>query len=447
MNEGQQHVHYSAVRDGDSYPIVDHDGKQPSVTLNMAYDGESGTEMAYQDAHPGKPLYAAKRWDMQRPTVGNTTTNRVRRMNLYFEDRIEYYITKGMTAGSSESGWRRLDETDSDYKPDDMQEAVLTDPYGRQYTATVRWLTSDGAPTGAPVGNPVRHMRHDARGNAYGRSRLADVVPGLNDAINRAGVSLQAAALLSGFKEVIITGFYPDVDRETGVNTAIRRSPSAMHYIEEKDVGVNTTPETDLNQLISVLDKWIVIAATLTSTPLSLFNLTAHTPAEGTQKQLESALVQSVKRLQRGFGQVWQDVVRMMLKFDALYSPDESAVVPIEAFDQIDDWDINIEWEPAETRNNLEEREIAATDIAQLGMPKEFVWERFFGAEEIARMNDMLSTRTNKAIGALAESIAEAERAAQQAAAQTTVTGTGPAVATLPIAATTTTDEAVPNAA
>jgi len=411
MDDGQQHSYFSAGRDGDSYPIVDYDAGYPRITLNMAYNGDSGTEVAYEDGHPNAPLYAVKRWTMQRPTVNNLSTHRTYRMNMYFNNRIEYYLSAGIASGMRESGWRRLIPGDRDYIDDLMQEAILQDPYGRDYTATVVWLTADGTPTGEPVGNPVKHLRHDSRGDAYGRSRIADVVPGLQDAINRSGVALQTATLLNGFKELVITKFYPTVDND-GVSNALKRMPGAIHYISD-DASIFQTTETDLNQLIAVMDKFVILAATLTSTPLSLFNLTAQTPAEGTQKQLESALITSVENSQRSYGNTWKEVVRQQVKLDTLYN--EESTIPIEMYSQIDEFDININWEKAESRNDLEEREIASIDIQQLGVPKEFVWESFWSAEEIARMKTLSSMQRNAIIGTLAARTMQLEQQPDEA--------------------------------
>lgn len=429
MNADQTNSYFSAARDGDAYPIVDYDKGFPRITTNQAYDGESGTEMAYEDAHPNQPLYAAKRWTVQRPVVGNTTTNRVFRMNLYFNNRIEFYISQGMKAGSKESGWRPLEPGDRDYVAatlDDegrqvgagMQEAEILDPYNRPYTATVVWLTVDGTPEGEPIGNPVKHMRHDADGGPYGNSRIADIVPGMADAANRSGISIQGAQLLNGFKETIITGFYPKTDK-SGTSNALKKSPGAYQYIDSKDASATQLSETDLNQLIAVLDKWIVVSATLTSTPLSLFNLTAHTPAEGTQKQLESALVIAVEQSQRAHTTTWQDTVIEQIKFDTIYGGDES-VIPLEMYDQIDDFDINIIWEPAETRNDLEERQIAVIDTTQLGVPQEFIWKQFYSEEEITAMKQMGSQLQGVVLGQMAEAVLtiEEQNAARLAAGE-----------------------------
>jgi hypothetical protein len=429
MNADQTNSYFSAGRDADAYPIVDYDKGYPRITTNQAYDGESGTEMAYEDGHPNQPLYAAKRWTIQRPVVGNAKTNRVYRMNLYFDNRIEFYISAGMTAGSKESGWRRLAPGDRDYVAamldesgraigTGMREVEILDPYNRPYTATVVWLTVDGTPDGEPIGNPVKHMRHDADGGPYGNSRIADIAPGLADAVNRAGISTQNAQLLNGFKETVVTGFIPKTDK-SGKSNALKKSPGSYQYIESSEASVSQLGETDLNQLIAVLDKWIVVCATLTSTPLSLFNLTAHTPAEGTQKQLESALVTSVEQSQRAYTATWQDAVIEQIKFDTLYAGEES-VIPLEMYDQIDDFDINIIWEPAETRNELEERNIAVIDTQQLGVPQEFIWKQFYSEEQIAEMEQMVSLRQGQVLGQMAQNVLaiEEQNAARLAAGE-----------------------------
>jgi len=408
MDGGQQDAHFAAARDADAYPIVmyDTEAMRPTVVLNESFDGDAGVEVAYEDAHPQTPLYAVKRWEMQRPTVGNANTPRVLRMNVYFDNRVEYYISQGVTGSKSQAGWRPLQYGDRDFVADQMTLEQLNDPYNRPYEACVVWQTDNGRESGTPLGLQVKHLRHNARGNPYGRSRIADIVPGLQDAINRAGLSIQAAALLSGFKEAVITGFFPKKDPE-GVSNAMKRSPAAVHYFGDKEVSITQFAESDLMQLISVLDKFIVLAATLTSTPLSLFNLTAQTPAEGTQKQLEQALVTAVEKAQRDFGQTWQNIIRQMLVFEAAFNPNgKLSVADIVA---IPEWDINVEWANPQTRNELEDRQIAVIDYTQLDVPIEMVWKRFYSAEEIAKMQELESVRTGQAIGNLAQQVIDLE--------------------------------------
>src|SRR5690606_34099435 len=108
---------------------------------------------------------------------------------------------------------------------------------------------------------------------------------------------------------------------------------------------------------IEVKDSLIKDAATLTATPLSYFNLTGQISAEGTQKQLESALLAKTTRNQTVFGNAWEDMARMWLRLEAVYG-DELAAYKND-LTALDDIELSCEWHPAETRNEREVIELA----------------------------------------------------------------------------------------
>lgn len=378
LDEIEQNLYQAAARDGDAYTITEYDFEagQPVVVPQWTYgeddlSDEVGTEMAYQDGMPNRPLYATKTWVVRRPSYTTTTSALERRLYVYFPDRIEKYTSAGV--GLTQA-WLPLPDDADDFDADwDQPRVVLEDRYGTPYTATITPLVADEQ--GTPLGLPVTHFRNDARGSEYGRSDIADVVPGLATAVNRSGLALQAAAMINGFKEVWATNWSPDTDQDGKATNAIKRSPGAVHYFDSGgDPGVATGQyaETDLQQLINVMDSFIIKIATLTSTPLSLFNLTAHTPAEGTQKQLESALLAKVARSQVAFGAAWERVIRYMLILEWRFGEKLRAYT----LDQIRAWDIDIEWEDTQTRNELEEIEIAAAEIERLQYPVELIWKR-----------------------------------------------------------------------
>lgn len=398
MDEGQQNVHYTTARDGNSYLFVYWDPKtgMGRFAFNRAYDGDSsGADMFYQDDDASQPICAVKVWTVQRPIIGNGSTGRVQRKNVYYEDRVEKYIRGQVGSALGHAQWRPLAQGDPDWE-DTLEFVTLLDVFGTPYQATVAWWTDTLTNTGQPLGIPAAHFRHGARGEAYGRSAIADIAPGMQDMINMTGASLLAATVLSGFKVTWANKFLPQ-------STTLAVYPGAILYNEE-DGTFGQLQETNLLQLVEVLNTHIKNAATLTSTPLTFFNQTGQMPAEGTQKQLELGLLAKTRRNQTGYGNAYEDAIRMLLKLESLFGADVTLTL-----EQIDALQITCDWEPAQMRNEKEETEIAQMHEA-LGVPKEFIWRRLgYTVDEIEEFQSTTELKQNQAMGQLAVMIAEQE--------------------------------------
>lgn len=419
----QANTHYGACRDANSFNIAWYDKvkSQPCLTFNKAFDGdESGCEILYDDGDPTRPILAVKTWTLERPAAGQAAFGKVQRRNVYYADHIEKLINMSETSGSNGKsgkfaniGWRALSPNDIDWD-DGAELATLTDRYGKERVAAVSWWTDTGTQDGIPLGIPVIHFPHSARGSAYGRSTIADVVPGLQDAINRAGIALQTAAVLSGFKVITATGFALPAGQELWLQ------PGAILGNENDSGSWGQLSESNLMQLIEVKNSFIKDAATLTSTPLSFFNISGQIAAEGTQKQIESALLAKTRRNQTAFGNAYEDAARMMLKLDMVFNKDTEVKLTLE---QIDDLDINCQWEPAEMRNELEEREIARIDKEAFGVPEEMLLAKWYSPDELAQIGEAQSLKRNQVMGALAQKLAQMEQANEQPTPQMMAAG------------------------
>jgi hypothetical protein len=419
LDEGQRGAHQPAVRDGDSFAIVWFDKEQGEsrVALHKAYDGqESGVDMFYVDNDPLQPLYAVKVW-----IAKDTNSVKVRRKNVYFADRIEKWISEGYVAGSvfADADWRPLRFGDDDWTKE-LAEVPAMHSSSREL-ATVEWWTETGtAPQyneqgvftggGMPLGLPVFHFRHESEGEAYGVSTIEPLVPGLQDAINDAALSVLVAQKLAGYKVNWATGFDPQTSTYTTY-------PGATVYNPEPDGDFGQFAETDLRQLVEVKDTFVKDAATLTATPLTYFNLSGVIPAEGTQQTLESALLAKTRRNHVSFGNAWEDIFRYMFKLEKVWGTTLVAY-SVELLQSVN---IDTVWESAQMRNELNEAEIAKIH-KELGVPDRWVWKKLgYSEDEIDQFQTMREVRRNETIGALAERIAVTEAAnngAQQTANQ-----------------------------
>lgn len=398
MDEGQQNVNYAASRDGNAGLMAwwDDTAQQARLSFNKAYDGDSsGAEWLYQDDDPAQPICAVKIWTVERPVIGNANVGRVQRKNVYYDDRVEKYINRNADGTYAAAGWRPLVQGDPDYEAG-IQTGTFTDVMGSEYTATFNWWTDTSGAGGAPLGIPLIHFRHQARGSAYGRSSLADIAPGLQDTINMTDGALLAATMLSGSKVTFATNFDPSTN-------TISVFPGAIIY-NTQEGGFGQLQESNLLQLIEVLNHYIKLAATLTSTPLSFFNLTGQVAAEGTQKQLESALLAKTRRNQTSLGNAYEDAIRMLLKLEAVFGNEVGL-----SLEEIDALDIAIEWEDAQVRNEREVAELAILRHEKLHTPIDVAWsEAGYNADEIEAMREDYEVRRNQAMGALVEQLAGA---------------------------------------
>lgn len=402
MDQAQIHANTSAIRDGNAYLIPYHDEAtgEPRLAVNLAYDGDVGTEMLYEDdGNPNSQIAAVKIWTLRRPVVGNAGVGKVRRKNIYYADRIEKYISRSPVQG------RFAHATWEPYTGDGDPVETLVDDYGNPYEAAVMWWTDTRTRTGQPLGIAVQHLRR-GRGRAHGVSVLKNVVPSKQDLLNLAEASLLAATLLSGFKEHWLLG----ADLSDG--TRIDSLPGAVHWMTNNDgspINYAQSQETNLLQLIDVKNSHIKDAAMMTQTPLSFFNISGEIPAEGTLLQLEAGLVAKTRRNQTALGNGYEDAVRMMLKMESGRSVDATLA-------EIDGWEIACQWEPAEIRNQQAQHEMAVTEYRELDVPREIVWRKRldYTPEEIEQALQMYSERQREAMGQLATEIANVEQANQQ---------------------------------
>lgn len=271
--DGQQGVvHLAAVRDGDTYVLVEWDNVKgiPIFTQENAHDGSEGMHIVYSDERRRVPLLAVKRW-----TITSGMNVLTRRTNIYYSDRIEKYSDMG-----TGQAWQQFYEDGSDVWP-------------------IPW-TENGAEGGVPLGLPVFHFRNKDQGASYGVSELDNVTPG-QDALNKTVVDLLGAADTTGFQMLTATGV-PETDKYTvGPGMLLRSSNDAASF--------GSIPSGDLSSLMALKDSWFADIAKITRTPTSFFQLTGAIAAAGTLKEQRSGLDAKAEGCQVTFGNDWEDVM------------------------------------------------------------------------------------------------------------------------------------------
>lgn len=402
-------LHYASARDGDSYAIVEPfasgDGSsrryiRPRIIFREAYDGETGVDMVYLDNDPSKPLYATNTWIAE---VKNETGVRVLRQNVYLPDRVLKLVSDS-TIGSTAGTWLP-------YTADGTLEVIETYLNGVKLVAGVQWWTKTGKEGGEPLGIPVIHFPHNPNGSAYGRSTLADVVPDLQDRLNRAAAALEYATLFAGFNVHVLLGgdigddpANPDTSSNS-VGSKIEAVPGMIFHVGDAAASVATLSATNLEQLIRVKESCLRDIAMVSKTPLPMLNPSGDVAAEGTLQQMEAPLLAKTASNHTVYGNGWEDATRMMLKIDATFEGGQTSMT----YEEIDNLDLTAEWDDPETRN--EATEIAnAISKQSLGIPnRQLQKELGYSPDEIASFEVDAMAKRNAVIAGLGNAISQME--------------------------------------
>jgi len=366
MDGMQGIVHTSAVRDGDGYVLVEwnEEAGRPVFSYELAFDGTEGAELHYEDER-NKPAFASKRW---RTKIGNST-GKVRRLNCYYPDRIEKYISN---SGEFEGAWQPYKEPGQPWP--------------------IPWVDR----TGQPLGIPMVHFKNSDEGYNYGQSELRSVVP-LQNALNKSLIDLLAAADTTAFRIYTMLGDDPsDLDVAPGSWVYSTRPPGG-----DNGAAISFIPGEDLSPLIALKDSFAIEIARVSRTPLSYFQISGQRAAEGTLKQEESGLLAKVAQRQVGFGNAWEDVLSMARRLANVYGGgpemDESE-------------SISTQWAPAGTRDDKAEAEVAQIKSG-LGVPQEQLWSELgYSAEEIEHMLEMKEREQAESQKMLSQALLQAER-------------------------------------
>ena len=277
MGQRAGEVHAEALTAGDAYVIVWLDA-EGNVTIYP--QGAANVTVRYDPETPGRLLWAAKVW---------ITGDKRYRLNLYYPDRIEKYITRG----SSEAG---LPTNSNGFVPFEVpgESWPLTHNFGHV---------------------PVFHFANNARVGRFGRSELADIVP-LQDALNKAIADMLVAMEFVALPQRWATGLEVEIDEATGKPRApFVPGADRIWSVASEETRFGQFDPADLGQFLEVQEKFRKEIATVSRTPMHFIVPPAgQWPSGEALRSAESALLKKVWDRQIAFGNVWEDVMRFALR-------------------------------------------------------------------------------------------------------------------------------------
>lgn len=366
MDATQKVTHKSAVRDGDAYMIIswDNDNKRPIFTHELAFAGDCGVKVHYSNERRGVVDFASRRWRVEQGLGAGS----VRRMNLYYPDRIEKYVSN---SESSEGNWQKYDDGSG----------AWPNP----------WVNKRGE----PLGVPVVHFKNNDQGYDYGSSELAPMIP-LQNALNKTIIDLLAAADTSAFRLLYMIGDDP---------SSLSISPGAWIYSTRPPGGdsgaaIGVVPGEDLSPMIALKDAFVMEIARVTRTPMHYFQTSGQVAAEGTMKQEEVGLISRAEDRQVSFGNAWEDAMKMAIRLSNAFGGtalDETQM-------------LTTLWVQAEIRNEQIEMQNLKVK-SELGIPQEQVWrEMGYNDDQIATMRQMKEQEAASSANSLALALLRQQR-------------------------------------
>lgn len=350
MDTKSPDVHREALTMGDGYVIV-----WPDNEMNVQIWPQDAEQMAvqYDPDSEGRILRASKLWQIDDGRY---------RMNLYFTDRIEKYVTRTAKKVRPNIGdWKHFIPYGED------GESTVDNPYGVV---------------------PVFHFPNRRVGR-MGVSELTDVIP-LQDGLNKAVADMLVTMEYSAFKQRYIIGLEVEVDPATGRpidNTLDAAGVDRVVAIPDPDAKVGQFDATDLTQFLKVQEKFWASAARVSGTPLHYFYIVeGDFPSGEAMKSAEARFVKKIVERQKSWGKVWREVMRF-----AMYIEGDLTEAQFTA--PVDEGGVKlaVTWGPAEPRSQTEIADTAVKKKAVGVSPSQILKELGYDDETIDRMLEELA--------------------------------------------------------
>lgn len=267
---------------GDGYAIVEVDPDNGDVLVWPQY--AENIRVKYSDTRPGRITQAARRW--HDPDIKRL------RLNLYYPDRIEKYVSAREFTELSGVDWNTKDWVRHEAEGEPW-------PVYLNVKDTV----------------PVFHFANNARVNAYGTSELRDVIP-IQDNINESLNLLNVGMRFYAWPQMWVIGV--GIDEDSG--TALQRVQAGIDRMlvltgdGENRASVGQFAPASMSPYLEVIDADDHRISRVSKVPARYLNQESQA-ISGTSKRMdESPFVSKIEDRQRAFGYVWSEVIRYGLR-------------------------------------------------------------------------------------------------------------------------------------
>lgn len=307
-------VHRNALVCGDAYVIAWPGDTDGSVELH--YNSPTTVRVFYDPENPHRTAFAAKVWHI------GSREDKQTRVNLYYPDRIERWISRHGTTGSE-------DDQYDEFTDDDTAAWPTPNPYG---VVPVFHFRSDD-----PYGRP-EHI------DAYGpQNAITKLAATMMTTVDYQGFpqryrlrALNAATLADGAR--LGDSLLDDDDNLPGDDAPLEAHPGTILDLPDTQ-SVGQFPNADMDAFLRPLAFFIRAMASTTATPLRFFDPTGQIPSGQALRADEAPLAEKIGDRQTWFGDEWRDLLTFAMAVAG--NPVSTVDVqwqPVQVASDEDDW-------------------------------------------------------------------------------------------------------------
>lgn len=313
-------IHDSTLTHGDSYVIVWEGREDGDVDIHR--NSPTQVRVFYDPEDDRTVLFGIKTW---------TTSKKFQRVNVYYADRIERYIS------ATESKTFKTD--DSDFVPyfdsangETEEDSVIENPYGKV---------------------PIFHFRTDyvnprpEHFEAYGAQNLLNKIVVSHAAAMDYTSFPQRYALLEAQKLVgeddpdLAFGDGDEEVDESGDGDLTSSPGSVWQMRGVKEVG-QFDPANPEN-FLKPIEAYQHAMSTVTRTPMHMYELGGEPPSGESRRVLEMPLIKKIGNRQKSFAATWKELMAFALVIAGYNVASETIDVtwdPATSTDDLDLWDL-----------------------------------------------------------------------------------------------------------
>lgn len=287
-------VHKEALKCGDAYIFV-----WPNMRGEAVFypNKAANVTVATDDNSPGNILWAAKAW---------RATDKHIRLNIYYADRIEKYISRSESQGELpdpkdfiqfgiRNAEREINDTTNPQSEFRNPQSVVPNPYGVV---------------------PVFHFANNADLGTHGRSELEAAMP-VQDGLNKSVLDMLVAMEFSAFRQRWAAGIEIEFDDNGKPIPPFKAGVEHIWLTENPNARFGDFEASQLDQFLKVKDSFRIDMASVTGTPLHYFlQQTGGFPSGESLKKAETRFLAKVRDRQESFGQVWADSMAFALTIE-----------------------------------------------------------------------------------------------------------------------------------
>lgn len=297
-------LHKEALKCGDAYMIV-----WPNKFGEAIFypNKAANVTVAHDEDAPGRIAWAAKAW---------RTDDKHIRLNLFYPDRIEKYVSKTESEGTLPDA--------ADFEPfgdagrAGRGDAAIKPRTSGDFPSSLRLpITASDSVIPNPYGVvPVFHYANNADIGLTGRSELEAATP-VQDGLNKSVLDMLVAMEFAAFRQRWAAGIEVDFDADGKAIAPFKAGVDHIWIAGSSDAKFGDFDSADLDQFLKVKDSFRVDMACVTGTPLHYFlQNTGGLPSGESLKKAETRFLSKVRNRQENFGQVWADAMAFALMIE-----------------------------------------------------------------------------------------------------------------------------------